>query len=109
MCLVLFAYQPDSEHALVVAANRDELYARLAAMDGVRVWPSQANFLLLRRQPGSGPATVAALRDRGVLVKNLHGASPLLRDCMRVTVGRPEENAAFLKALEDVTGAAASE
>jgi len=30
MCLVLFAYQPESEHPLVVAANRDELYARPA-------------------------------------------------------------------------------
>jgi histidinol-phosphate aminotransferase len=43
---------------------------------------------------------VTALRERGVLVKDLDGASPLLRDCMRVTVGRPEENAAFLRALE---------
>lgn len=51
----------------------------------------------------------AALRERGVLVKNLHGASPLLRDCLRVTVGRPEENAAFLHALEEIIDAEASE
>jgi histidinol-phosphate aminotransferase len=92
-----------------IVRDRDALYARLAAMEGIQVWPSQANFLLVRGQPGSGASAVAALRDRGVLVKNLHGASPLLRDCMRVTVGRPEENAAFLQALKDVIGAAASE
>lgn len=92
-----------------IVRDRDALYDRLAAMEGIQVWPSQANFLLIRVQPGGGAGAVAALRDRGLLVKNFHGASPLLRDCMRVTVGRPEENAAFLKALEDVTGAAASE
>jgi histidinol-phosphate aminotransferase len=40
-----------------------------------------------------------ALRERGVLVKSLHGAHPLLADCLRVTVGTPEENAAFVAAL----------
>jgi histidinol-phosphate aminotransferase len=34
-----------------------------------------------------------------VLIKNLHGAHPLLHNCLRVTVGAPEENAAFLEAL----------
>ena len=91
-----------------IIRDRDALYERLAAMDGIQVWPSKANFLLLRMAPGSGTATVAALRERGVLVKDLHGASPLLRDCIRVTVGRAEENAAFLKALEALTGAGAS-
>ena len=52
---------------------------------------------------------MARLRERGVLVKSLHGASPLLDDCVRVTVGRPEENAAFLKTLEEVIAAEASE
>ena len=41
-----------------------------------------------------------AIKARGVLVKNLDGAHPLLADCLRVTVGLPEENDAFLAALE---------
>jgi histidinol-phosphate aminotransferase len=83
-----------------IIRDRDHLYERLTTMNSVEVWPSSANFLLVRLPEGSGTATVKRLRERGVLVKNLDGASTLLRDCMRVTVGTPEENAAFLQALE---------
>jgi histidinol-phosphate aminotransferase len=41
----------------------------------------------------------AALRAQGILVKNLAGAGDRLQDCLRVTVGTPEENDAFLAAL----------
>jgi histidinol-phosphate aminotransferase len=37
-----------------------------------------------------------------VLIKNLNGTHPLLEDCLRVTVGTPEENARFLSALAAV-------
>jgi histidinol-phosphate aminotransferase len=97
------------EQTQKIIRDRDILYARLAEMDGIRVWPSDANFLLVRTRDGTGSATAEALRERGVLVKNLHGASPLLRDCLRVTVGTPEENEAFLKALEAVICAVARE
>jgi histidinol-phosphate aminotransferase len=83
-----------------IIRDRDDLYRRLAAINSIQVWPSSANFLLVRLPAGRGRATVERLRERGVLVRNLDGASPLLRDCMRVTVGTPEENAAFLGALE---------
>lgn len=83
-----------------ILRDRADLLARLEAMNSVDVWPSSANFLLVR----AGPGTAAALRERGVLVKDLHGASPLLENCIRVTVGRPEENASFLAALEAISG-----
>jgi histidinol-phosphate aminotransferase len=41
----------------------------------------------------------AALKASGILIKNLGGGNPLLRDCLRVTVGTPAENEAFLAAL----------
>ena len=107
--LALSHYPLFEEQTRQIVRDRDELYARLAVMDGIQVWPSQANFLLVRTHRGTGSAMAAALRERGVLVKNLHGASPLLRDCVRVTVGRPEENAAFLHALEEIIDAEASE
>ena len=46
-------------------------------------------------QLGSSPLAA----PRGVLVKNLDGAHPLLADCLRITVGTPDENAALLDAL----------
>ncbi|GMQ76418.1 MAG: histidinol-phosphate transaminase [Gammaproteobacteria bacterium] len=107
--LALSHYPLFQEQTRRIVADRDDLYARLAAVDGIQVWPSKANFLLIRTPPGTGSATVAALRERGVLVKDLHGASPLLRDCVRVTVGRPEENAAFFEALVEIIAAGASE
>ncbi len=103
--LALEHYALFQEQTRQIVRDRDTLYARLEAMNSIEVWPSSANFLLVRTATGSGSATVAALRERGVLVKDVGGASPLLRDCMRVTVGLPEENAAFLAALEEVIAA----
>jgi len=39
------------------------------------------------------------LKQRGVLIKNLNGSHPSLVDCLRVTVGTPEENGRFLESL----------
>lgn len=83
-----------------IVEDRRLLYQRLARIPQLAVWPSHANFLLVRSRTVPGSTVVARLRDKGVLVKDLHGASPLLADCMRVTVGRPEENEAFLRALD---------
>jgi histidinol-phosphate aminotransferase len=63
------------------------------------VYPSRANFILFRAPAGRGGAIFAGLRERGVLIKNLDGVDAALRDCLRVTVGTPEENQAFLAAL----------
>ena len=82
-----------------IRADRESLYAALASMGGVTVWPSRANFLLFRVPPGSAQDIFLALKSSGVLVKNLDGSNPLLAECLRVTVGIPEENNAFLEAL----------
>ena len=80
-----------------VAAERDRLVAALAALD-VEVWPSDANFVLFR--PRSRPARQVwqGLLDRSVLVRDCSGW-PRLEGCLRVTVGTPEEDDAFLRAL----------
>ena len=86
------------EQATRLRAERARLLPDLAALAGVQVWPSAANFILFRT--GKPADTVfAALRQQGVLIKNLSGTGGVLADCLRVTVGTPEENAAFLAAL----------
>jgi len=86
--------------ARAIIAERDRLGAALAATPGVeQVFPSQANFILFRVCSGCGHDTFAALREAGILVKDVGRAHPLLLDCLRVTVGRPEENDAFVSAL----------
>ena len=82
-----------------IRAERGRLAAELAGLAGLEVFPSDANFLLLRLTRRGAPDVFAGLRAAGVLVKNLHGAHPALADCLRVTVGTPDENDRFLAAL----------
>lgn len=88
------------EQAGLIRRERDSLFQALTALKGVRAWPSQTNFILFRVAPGAAGKVFEGLRQRGVLIKNMSSAGGLLKDCLRVTVGTPEENAAFLKALE---------
>jgi histidinol-phosphate aminotransferase len=79
--------------------ERERVAAELAAVDGVTVFPSGANFLLFR-PPGDGHARWQQLVDQGVLVRDF-SRWPRLDDCLRVTIGTPEENEAFLAALRN--------
>ena len=92
-------------HALMAQTRkirdaRERLFNSLASLPGVTVWPSEANFLLFRLPSGRAVEIFQGLISRGVLVKNLHASHPLLTDCLRVTVGTPEENAQFLDGLQ---------
>jgi histidinol-phosphate aminotransferase len=82
-----------------IRAGRGVLDAGLRTLDGVQVFPSEANFILFRVPSGRADVIFAGLKSAGILVKNLHGSSPALAGCLRVTVGRPDENDAFLAAL----------
>lgn len=85
------------EQAARIRADRDELGAALGALKGVTVYPSQANFFMVR--VADARRTWEALRSQGVLVKNLDG--PALPNCLRVTVGTPDENRILLTALRE--------
>ena len=64
----------------------------------IDVTPSGANFVLFRPTDGRPAATCGrALVDRSVLVRDC-SSWPRLADCLRVTVGTPDENDAFLAA-----------
>jgi len=86
-----------ADQAARLCAERERLAEALAAIRGIRVFPSAANFVLARVEDAN--ATFARLKDAGILVKNLHGWHPLLAQCLRLSVGTPEENDALLAAL----------
>lgn len=88
------------EQAGLIRMEREKLFKSLGRLKGVQVWASQTNFILFRVLKGDADQVFEGLRSRGVLVKNMNAAGGLLRNCLRVTVGTPEENASFLKALE---------
>jgi histidinol-phosphate aminotransferase len=85
------------EQASRIRKDRDALGKDLKALKGVAVFPSEANFFLIR--VADADRTFEALKRQGVLVRNLN--SPALENCLRVTVGTPEENRILLNALRE--------
>ncbi len=81
--------------------RRDRIWVAesIRRLKGVEVFPSEANFILFRVAQGRANAVDAALKQKGILLRNLGDDDPLLRDCLRVTVGKPSENVAFISAL----------
>ncbi len=77
--------------------DRASLARSLAGLPGVTVYPSRANFVLIR--VAEGPTVMQRLRERRVLVKDVGRMHPLLTDCLRLTVGTPQENETLLDAL----------
>jgi histidinol-phosphate aminotransferase len=90
------------EQAARLLAERARLLVRLRGIAGVTAFDSAANFILLRLAGGTQAAdrVFAGLKARGILIKNRAHAHPLLAGCLRVTVGLPAENDAFLTALQ---------
>jgi len=82
--------------AAQIRAERTRLGAALRALGGVTVFPSEANFFLVRVP--DAVRTYEALRRQGVLVRNL---DPGLANCLRITVGTPDENRILLNALKE--------
>lgn len=79
--------------------QRAALLERLARLEGLRVFPSEANFLVVQTLQRSARDVWEALRASGVLVKNLDGSHPLLENCLRITVGSGQENDILLQAM----------
>ena len=93
------------EHKAVFAAQAAELRKQrsrvqreLAQLPGVRSWPSDANMILARVPDAQ--QSFDGLKAHGVLVKNVSKMHPLLANCLRLTVGTPDENTQLLSALK---------
>jgi histidinol-phosphate aminotransferase len=87
------------EHHDQIVAERERLFAALLEGRRGQPFPSRANFLLVRVADPDG--VVAALLERGFAVRNVSRPGPL-RGCLRVTLGSADDNAAFLRAFNDV-------
>ncbi|MEW6226676.1 MAG: histidinol dehydrogenase [Bacillota bacterium] len=81
----------------VITRERDRLFQRLTDL-GVKAYPSYANFILFR-PPRPAKETYGALLDMGIAVRSFDG----LPEYLRVTVGRPDENDAFIEAMGRLT------
>jgi len=84
----------------MIVEQRGRVAAALGELP-VDTWRSDANFILFRPRDRSGSVVWQGLLDRSVLVRNC-GSWPQLHDCLRVTIGTPAENTAFIAALTEV-------
>jgi histidinol-phosphate aminotransferase len=87
------------QQAEQIKQDRTWLYGRLVGTVDVRAYPSEANFILFHVAHAS--KVFEGLKQRGVLIKNMNGGHTALTDCLRVTVGTPEENERFIVALQE--------
>ena len=83
-----------------IVSERTRLYESLARVEGVRVWPSEGNFVLVR-MAGASRVRERLRDERSILVRDFSYA-PGLADCLRITVGTPEENDAVIDALAEL-------
>jgi histidinol-phosphate aminotransferase len=88
------------QQAASIREQREIMLQQIGALDGIEVFPSQANFILFRILRGDANEVFARICDAGVLIKNMKASEGPLKNCLRVTVGKVEENAAFMRALE---------
>jgi histidinol-phosphate aminotransferase len=82
-------------------AERARLGAALRELNFLRVYPSSANFLLCRVLDRDARQLKRALEQHGILVRYFD--KPGLRDCIRISVGKPEHTEALLEALNKIT------
>jgi histidinol-phosphate aminotransferase len=81
-----------------IAASMRDLDRGLRKLPGLEVFPSDANFVLVRTRSVDAAQLWQALLERRILVRNLSRPGAL-HNCLRITAGTPEENATCLEAL----------
>jgi histidinol-phosphate aminotransferase len=85
-----------------ICAERARLYNDLQSLPGIKVYPSDANFFLLRLLKDNADKVTDRLFERKIVIKNLNGQHENLQECLRVTIGTPAENDKFLEELSAV-------
>ena len=91
-----------AQQAAVIRTEREALFKALQQMAGVTPYASEANMMVLRFKGEADAANRAfeVLKAHKVLVKNVSKMHPLLANCLRLTIGTPEENKQLLAALQ---------
>ena len=89
------------EHVAQVKQGREQL-AQLFTELGLRFWPSQTNFVLVRIG-ASARTFMESMRQRGILVRD-SSANPGCEGCVRITVGTPPQMEEVLKSIREAIG-----
>ncbi|MGQ9609497.1 MAG: histidinol-phosphate transaminase [bacterium] len=101
IALILLKYKNEmSKYINIILQERDKLIDELNKKDGLKVFNTDANFILFRVKTDA-QFLFSALLENGILIRNLDEPG-LLENCLRVTVGKPDENIAFLSAIDKI-------
>jgi histidinol-phosphate aminotransferase len=83
-----------------IVVERERLFGKLKELDWLRPYPSRGNFILCSLPEGKAEETWQQLRKKGIFVRYFDTLK--LKDCLRISVGRPEDTDALVKALKEV-------
>ena len=89
------------ENVKKVIEEREKLIEDLKKIDGVHVYPSVTNFLLVRFVKGDVNHIHRKLLEKGIITRNV-GSHPMLENCLRITVRKREENMVLVENLERI-------
>lgn len=88
-----------SESIQLIVRERDRVYKALCAFDTITTYPSDANFIFFKADDAD--TLFSKLVEKDILIRNFNRPGRL-ENSMRVTIGTPEENDAFLNAMRDI-------
>jgi len=83
-----------------IVAERERLFAELQKLKWLKPFPSQANFILCSVLNGKAKELQQELQNRGILVRYFD--QPLLRNFIRISVGKPEHTDALIECLRQM-------
>jgi histidinol-phosphate aminotransferase len=83
-----------------ILVERERLFGKLKELDWLRPYPTQGNFILCSLPKGKAKEIWQQLRKKGIFVRYFDTSR--LKDCLRISVGRPEDTDALVKALKEV-------
>ena len=89
------------EQTQAICQERTLVSKALNEFKEIIAYPSAANFILFKTPEGKATDIFLSIKNQGVLIKNMTSQGGVLTDCLRVTIGKPEENKAFLDALQN--------
>ena len=98
--VLLDHYDALKGHATLMIAERERLFTFLQTLPGVTPFPSKANFVLVRFADAA--SVFAALKTRGILVRNLSGMHPLMAGTLRISVGTAAQMDELIAALRAI-------
>jgi histidinol-phosphate aminotransferase len=83
----------------IIKKERDKMLENLNKIEGIKVYPSDANFVLIRVDDGN--KIHKKLIQKGILVRNMSHL-PMMENCLRISIGKPEENRIFIETLKEI-------